>query len=74
MTSSVAMAEGVITLYKREMRIMEYLGTVAVIIVLAAIVIGIIMSIVKDKKKGKKSCGCNCGCCPNSSACHGNKK
>ncbi len=74
MTSSVAMAEGVITLYKREMRIMEYLGTVAVLIVIAAIVIGIIISIVKDKKKGKKSCGCNCGCCPNCSACHENKK
>ena len=50
---------------------MEYLGTVAVLIVIGAIVFGIIMSIIKDKKKGKSSCGCNCGCCPNSSLCHG---
>ncbi|MDO5294269.1 MAG: FeoB-associated Cys-rich membrane protein [bacterium] len=40
------------------------MGTVAVGIGVAAIVIGIIVKMVKDKKQGKSiQCGCNCKDC-----------
>lgn len=45
---------------------MEWIGTVAAIIILTAIIAGIIVGIIKDRKKGKSVCGCdcsNCHCC-----------
>ncbi|MBR0218901.1 MAG: FeoB-associated Cys-rich membrane protein [Clostridia bacterium] len=45
-------------------------GTIAVSLLLIALVTGIIVKLFRDKKKGKSSCGCNCGCCPMASSCH----
>jgi len=47
------------------------LGTIILILVIAAIVGLIIFNMVKNKKRGKSSCGCNCCNCPNSDSCHG---
>ena len=47
------------------------MGTIFVILILAAVVGMIILNLKKDKKSGKSSCGCGCGGCPNSALCHG---
>ena len=47
------------------------MGTIFVILILAAVVGMIILKLKKDKKSGKSSCGCGCGGCPNSALCHG---
>lgn len=41
----------------------ENIGTILIILVLAAIVALAIRSIVKDRKSGKSSCGGNCSAC-----------
>ncbi len=50
--------------------IIQNIGTIVVLLVLAAVVSLVIYKLCSDKKKGKSSCGCNCGCCPNSQLCH----
>ncbi len=51
------------------------MGTVAVLIVLAAIVAAIIYSMIKRKnKKGGGSCGCGCGDCAMASVCRKENK
>ncbi len=52
----------------------QNIGTIAVLLVVLAVVALIIFRLVKNKKKGKSSCGCNCRCCPNSALCHSNAK
>ncbi|MCR5310308.1 MAG: FeoB-associated Cys-rich membrane protein [Lachnospiraceae bacterium] len=47
------------------------LGTIIVLLILAAVVFLIVRSIVKDKKKGKSTCGSNCAHCAMSGTCHG---
>lgn len=54
-------------------QIMANMGTIIVLIVLAAIVGGIIFFKVRDRKNGKCSCGGSCGCCPMGDKCHGGK-
>ena len=46
------------------------LGTVLIVLVLLAVVIGIIVKLRKDKKKGVSSCGGNCAHCKMHGACH----
>ena len=50
------------------------MGTVIVLLVLAAVVSLTVFSIVRDRKAGKSSCGCKCGCCPMAGQCHKKKK
>lgn len=50
--------------------ILENIGTIAICVVLGAIVTGIIVHMIKDRKKGKSSCGGNCAHCPMGGACH----
>ncbi|MFQ9934390.1 MAG: FeoB-associated Cys-rich membrane protein [Lachnospiraceae bacterium] len=52
------------------------MGTVIVILILAAVVSLAIKSIIKDKSSGKgcKSCGGNCSGCGGSTACHSKNK
>lgn len=46
------------------------LGTIAVLLILAAILTPIAVKIIKDKKKGASACGCGCSSCPYSGKCH----
>ena len=46
------------------------LGTIAVLLILAAILTPIAVKIIKDKKKGASTCGCGCSTCPYSGKCH----
>ena len=49
----------------------EYLGTVVVALILAAVLTLIIVKMVKNKKAGKSSCSCGaCQGCPNAACCH----
>ncbi len=50
--------------------IVDNLGTIAVTLVLAGIVIAIVIRLRKDQKQGKSSCGGTCGCCPMAGSCH----
>ena len=50
--------------------IAENIGTIAVSLLLAGLVIGIIVRLRRDRKRGKCSCGGNCGCCPMAGSCH----
>ena len=52
----------------------QNLGTIIVLMILAAVVAGIVYSMVKNRKKGKSSCGCNCSCCSTGDACPGHKR
>ncbi len=47
------------------------IGTILIMLVLLAVVIGIIVKLRKDKNKGVSSCGGSCRHCPMSGACHG---
>ena len=51
----------------------ENIGSVVVVIILAAIVTAIITKLAKDRKAGRSACGNNCAHCAMSSACHGKK-
>lgn len=44
-------------------------GTIAIILILAAVIAAIIIKLVYDKKHGKSSCGCNCAHCAMSGIC-----
>ena len=46
-------------------------GTLAVALVLTAVVALIAIRMVKNKKSGKSTCGCGCSTCPMSEKCHG---
>ena len=46
------------------------IGTIAVLLILAAILTPIAVNVVKNKKKGVSSCGCGCSTCPYSGKCH----
>lgn len=50
--------------------LIENIGTIAVALVLAAVVALIIIKMYKDKKKGKSSCGSGCAHCPMAGKCH----
>jgi hypothetical protein len=49
------------------------IGTILIVLVLLAVVIGIIVKLRKDKKKGVSSCGGNCAHCAMHGACHQKK-
>ena len=46
-------------------------GTLAVALVLTAVIVLIAVRIVKNKKNGKSTCSCGCSNCPMSASCHG---
>ena len=46
------------------------IGTIAVGLVLLAVVILIVRIMMRDKKQGKSSCGGNCASCGGCCACH----
>ena len=48
----------------------QNIGTIAVTLILAAVVAMIIIKLNKNKKIGRSSCGCGCGSCPHSELCH----
>ena len=50
--------------------ISENIGTIAVGLVLLAVVILIVHIMMRDKKQGKSSCGGNCASCGGCCACH----
>lgn len=39
------------------------LGTIIVVLIVAAVVAAVFLSMIKDKKSGKGSCGCGCENC-----------
>ena len=49
-------------------------ATLAVGLILCAIVTGVIVYMIRQKKKGKSSCGCGCGNCAMNGICHQVKK
>ena len=49
------------------------LGTILVVLVLAAVVFAIVRSLIRNKKKGKSTCGCNCAHCAMAGTCHPKK-
>ena len=48
----------------------ENAGTIAVLLVLIAVVAAAVFSMIRDKKKGKSCCGSNCAHCACSCSCH----
>ena len=50
--------------------ISENIGTIAVGLILLAVVILIVRIMMRDKKQGKSSCGGNCASCGGCCACH----
>ncbi len=46
------------------------IGTIIVVLLVAAVVALAVWSMVRDKRKGKSSCGCGCSGCPMSGKCH----
>ena len=50
------------------------IGTIAVLLVLFAVLALIAVRIIRNKKKGVSSCGCGCSTCPYSGKCHGAEK
>lgn len=50
--------------------ISENIGTIAVGLVLLAVVVLIVRIMMRDKKQGKSSCGGNCASCGGCCACH----
>ena len=49
------------------------IGTILIVLVLLAVVIGIIVKLRKDKKKGVSTCGGNCAHCAMHGTCHQKK-
>jgi hypothetical protein len=49
----------------------ENIGTIAVGLVVAAIVAAIIIKTVRDKRRGKSSCSCGCSGCGAAADCGG---
>lgn len=52
----------------------QNIGTIAVLIVLVAIVTFIIVCRIKAKKRGESSCGCKCSDCSSCGMCHQKNK
>ncbi len=50
--------------------LMNNWGTLAVGLVVAAVVALIIINYVRKKKKGQSTCGCGCADCPMKHKCH----
>ena len=46
------------------------IGTILIVLVLLAVVVGIIVKLRKDKKKGVSPCGGNCAHCAMHGECH----
>ena len=53
---------------------MENIATIAVLLVVVAIVGLVVFKLVRDKKRGKTTCSCGCGGCPMKDSCHQNNK
>ena len=54
--------------------IIQNMGTIAVLLVLAVIVGLIVNKLCKDKKSGKGGCGCGCSGCAMKDSCPSQKK
>ncbi len=50
------------------------LGTIAVLIIVLAMVAALVYKLIKDKRAGKSSCSCGCSDCPMSGKCHESEK
>ena len=48
-------------------------GSVAVGVVVLAVIAAIVAGMIKNRKKGKSTCGCGCASCALSGQCHANK-
>ena len=46
------------------------IGTIVVVLILAAVVGLVIFKMIKNKKEGKSSCGCGCSDCAMKGECH----
>ena len=46
------------------------IGTIAVLLVLFAVLALIAVRIIRNKKKGVSTCSCGCASCPYSGKCH----
>lgn len=49
-------------------------GSVAVGVVVLAVIAAIVAGMIRNRKKGKPSCGCGCAGCALAGQCHANKK
>ena len=49
------------------------LGSLLVLLAVAAIVTAIVIFRIRAKRQGKSTCGCGCASCPMSEKCHGEK-
>lgn len=60
------------------MNVIEWLiangGSVAVGVVVLAVIAAIVAGMIKNRKKGKSTCGCGCASCALAGQCHANKK
>ena len=52
----------------------ENLGTIAVLLVLAAVLAAIIRYLIREKRSGKSTCGGGCQHCAMFGQCHGKKQ
>lgn len=50
--------------------ILDNLASIAVLLIVAAIITLIVIKMIKDKKSGKKNCSCGCGGCAFKDNCH----
>ena len=48
-------------------------GSVAVGVVVLAVIAAIVAGMIKNRKKGKSSCGCGCASCALAGQCHASK-
>ncbi len=46
------------------------IGTIAVAVIVAAVVTLVVIKMYRDKKRGVSSCGCDCGSCALHGQCH----
>lgn len=53
--------------------LMQNIGTIVVMLMVAAVLTLAVLKLYRDKKNGKSSCGCKCAGCPNSSVCNDGK-
>ena len=49
------------------------LGSLLVLLAVAAIVTAIVIFRIRAKRQGKSTCGCGCASCPMAGKCHGEK-
>ena len=50
--------------------LIEHIGTIIILLTLAAVVGVAVAILIKDKKAGKSSCGGNCSHCAMGGSCH----